>query len=67
MEDQFLELIRENSEITLAQMAEILNTSVHTMNRILNDLKEQNKIKRSGSKKEGFYEIHFNAQRYTRL
>ena len=57
MEDQFLDLIRENSEITIAQMAEILNTSVHTMNRILNDLKEQNKIKRSGSKKEGFYGI----------
>ena len=56
-EDKVLDLIRENSEITIGQMSEILNISVRTMNRILNDLKEQKKIKRSGSKKEGYYEI----------
>ena len=57
VEEQVLDLIKEDPKITIAQMGNELNTPVRTMNRILNDLKDQNIIKRSGSKKEGFWEI----------
>ena len=57
VEQQVLDLIKEDSKITIAQMGEGLDIPVRTMNRILNDLKDQKIIKRSGSKKEGFWEI----------
>ena len=57
VEQQVLDLIKDNSKITIAQMGEGLDIPVRTMNRILNDLKDQKIIKRSGSKKEGFWEI----------
>ena len=38
-------------------MGENLNTPVRTMNRILTRLKDENIIKRSGSEKEGLWEI----------
>ena len=57
VEQQVLDLIKDDSKITIAQMGEGLDIPVRTMNRILNDLKDQKIIKRSGSKKEGFWEI----------
>ena len=57
VEQQILDLIKDDSKITIAQMGEGLDIPVRTMNRILNDLKDQKIIKRSGSKKEGFWEI----------
>ena len=57
VDQQVLDLIKDNSKITIAQMGEGLDIPVRTMNRILNDLKDQKIIKRSGSKKEGFWEI----------
>lgn len=57
VEQQVLDLIKDNSKITIAQMGEGLDIPVRTMNRILNDLKDKKIIKRSGSKKEGFWEI----------
>lgn len=38
-------------------MGESLNTPIRAMNRLLTRLKDENIIKRSGSKKEGFWEI----------
>ena len=57
MENQVLDLIKENRNITIVEMGTNLNTPVRTMNRLLNNLKEKNIIKRSGSKKEGFWDI----------
>lgn len=57
LQQQVLGLIKEDPKITIAQMGERLNTPVRTMNRILSRLKDENIIKRSGSKKEGFGEI----------
>ena len=57
VEQQVLDLIKDDSKITIAQMGEGLDIPVRTMNRILNDLKDKKIIKRSGSKKEGFWEI----------
>ena len=52
-----MDLIKDDSKIPIAQMGEGLDIPVRTMNRILNDLKDQKIIKRTGSKKEGFWEI----------
>lgn len=57
IQQQVLGLIKENPKITIAEMGNNLNTPVRTMNRILTSLKEENIIKRRGSKKEGFWEI----------
>lgn len=57
VQQQVLDLIKEDPKITIAEMGNNLNASVRTMNRILNELKDENVIKRSGSKKEGFWEI----------
>lgn len=57
IQQQVLDLIKEDPKITIAQMGENLDIAVRTMNRILTGLKDDNIIKRSGSKKEGFWEI----------
>lgn len=57
IQQQVLDLIKEDPKITIAEMGNNLNTPVRTMNRILTGLKDEKIIKRSGSKKEGFWEI----------
>ena len=57
IQQQVLNLIKEDPKITIAEMGNNLNTPVRTMNRILTGLKDEKIIKRSGSKKEGFWEI----------
>ena len=57
VQQQVLDLIKEDPKITIAQMGENLDISLRTMNRILTGLKHDHIIKRSGSKKEGFWEI----------
>ena len=57
VQQQVLDLIKDDPKITIAEMGNNLNTPVRTMNRILTGLKDENIIKRSGSKKEGFWEI----------
>ena len=57
VQQQVLDLIKEDPKITIAEMGNNLNTPIRTMNRILTGLKDQKIIQRSGSKKEGFWEI----------
>ncbi len=57
VQQQVVDLIKEDPKITIAEMGNNLNTSIRTMNRILTGLKDEKIIKRSGSKKEGFWEI----------
>ena len=57
VQQQVLDLIKEDPKITIAEMGNNLNTPIRTMNRILTGLKDEKIIKRSGSKKEGFWEI----------
>ena len=57
VQQQVLNLIKEEPKITIAEMGNNLNTPIRTMNRILTGLKDEKIIKRSGSKKEGFWEI----------
>lgn len=57
VQQQVLDLIKEDPKITIAEMGNNLNTAVRTINRILTGSKNENIIKRSGSKKEGLCEI----------
>jgi len=54
--DQILNLIKENSTITAEEMATIFNVTERTIDRDLSSLKKQNKLKRIGSKKSGYWE-----------
>jgi ATP-dependent DNA helicase RecG len=55
--EQILNLIRENNIITAEEMAAIFNVTERTIDRDLSSLKKQNKLKRVGSKKSGYWEI----------
>lgn len=57
VQQQVLDLIKEDPKITIAEMGNNLDPPIRTMNRILTGLKDEKIIKRSGSKKEGFWEI----------
>ena len=55
--DQILNLIKENNAITAEEMAVIFNVTERTIDRDISFLKKQNKLKRVGSKKAGYWEI----------
>ncbi len=55
--EQVFELIRENSEITSAQIAELLGVSDKTIKRDISKLKSENRIERLGSLKAGHWKI----------
>ena len=57
VQQQVLDLIKGDPKITIAEMGNNLDPPIRTMNRILTGLKDEKIIKRSGSKKEGFWEI----------
>ena len=55
--DQILNLIKENSTITAEELAVIFKVTERTIDRDISLLKKQNKIKREGSKKTGYWEL----------
>ena len=57
-----LELIIENNQISAKQISEILNVTSRTIERDIEKLKHQNKIKRIGSEKRGYWEVLKNGQ-----
>lgn len=50
-------LIKQNNQITANEISKQLNISVSTVKRRIKTLKEQGKIKRTGSDKTGSWEI----------
>ena len=54
--DKVFELLKENQNITIKQISEILKLSSRAVEKILAVLKKQNRIKRIGGKKTGKWE-----------
>lgn len=57
---EILKLIESQASITIPQIAEILGVTQRTIERYISDLKKQSKIKRTGSRKGGYWQITDN-------
>ena len=57
IENAILNHIRNNAEITLNEMSVLLGKSRRTIVRTMNRLQEENKIRRNGSTRSGYWEI----------
>ena len=55
--DKILELIKDNKNITIEQLADLCSVSTKTIKRDITKLKEQGKLKRIGSKKSGYWKL----------
>lgn len=55
--EQILILIRDNNTITAEEMAAIFNVTERTIDRDISSLRKQNRLRRIGSKKSGYWEI----------
>ncbi len=55
--EMIIEQIKKNRNITIAELANILNVSDKTIKRDIAKLKQENKIARVGSSKSGYWEI----------
>ena len=55
--DTVFDLIKQNNKITATEISERLKISLSTAKRKIKELKEQEKIERSGSDKTGFWKI----------
>ena len=55
--DKILELIRDNKDITIEQLADLCSASTKTIKRDITKLKEQGKLKRVGSNKSGYWMV----------
>lgn len=53
--DKIVGIMRENSEITIADIASILELSKPAINKQIANLKKNNKIKRVGGRKGGYW------------
>ena len=56
--DKIIEIIRENKDITIAELANKLDVADKTIKRDITKLKEQNRLTRVGSLKSGYWEVH---------
>ncbi len=54
---KIIELIKINNKISTTEMAEIIDVTKRTILRDIEKLKEQNKVKRIGSEKSGYWQI----------
>jgi predicted HTH transcriptional regulator len=52
-----LELIKERPDITIPDMSSKLKISHRTVERNIKNLQEKGKLKRTGSRKTGYWEI----------
>ena len=56
-QEQILKIIKEEADISISRLAEILSVSYATIKRDISKLAEMNKLKRIGPKKGGHWEI----------
>ena len=56
-EREILEFLRNNKNITVAELSEASNKSVRTINRIMSLLKAKGLIERIGSNKNGYWKV----------
>jgi len=55
--DKIIALIEENKEITISEMAKILEKTPRSIERAIQSLKQKGKIKRVGSDKTGSWQV----------
>jgi len=55
--EKILALIRENKEITIPERAELIGVTDRSIERNIKKLQEENKLKRIGPAKGGYWEI----------
>jgi Fic family protein len=55
--DKIVELIKNNRDITIKELANILEVADKTVKRDIAKLKEQNRVIRVGSQKSGYWEV----------
>ena len=55
--DKVIVLIEENKEITISEMAKILEKTPRSIERAIQSLKQKGKIKRVGSDKTGSWQV----------
>jgi Fic family protein len=56
-ETKTLYIIKSNPKITLKEIASILNLSTRAVEKQVSKLKKENKLRRVGSRKDGFWEV----------
>lgn len=56
-EREILEFLRNNKNITVAELSGVSNKSVRTINRIMSFLKAKGLIERIGSNKNGYWKV----------
>ena len=56
-EQEILDLLSENAELTLVQMAEKLQVSRKTITLRIKSLKEKNRLEHIGSARKGYWKI----------
>lgn len=57
VEIAILNFIRNNKEVTLDELSVLVNKSRRTIARIMNRLQNDNKLRRIGSTRSGYWEI----------
>ncbi|OYT11336.1 MAG: hypothetical protein B6I18_04595 [Bacteroidetes bacterium 4572_112] len=55
--EKILSLLKENSNITISQMAEVIGVSSRSIERNVKKLKSERKLKRIGPDKGGYWEV----------
>ena len=55
-ENRILEIIKNEPNISMKEMSNILNVNLRTINRDIEKLKQKKLIERSGGRKKGFWE-----------
>ncbi|TQV62193.1 MAG: DeoR family transcriptional regulator, partial [Sulfurovum sp.] len=56
--DRIIEIITQNRDITIIELANILEVADKTIKRDISKLKEQNRLTRVGSQKSGYWKVN---------
>ena len=54
---KIIELIQDNPKITIPEIVEIIGISKRAIEKQISQLKKENKVKRVGGRKEGYWEV----------
>lgn len=57
IEEKIIECLKEDNSLSILEISYIINASLRTTERAIRYLKESGKIKRTGSKKSGSWQI----------
>lgn len=58
LKEEIIRMLSENPKLTMAEIAEKLNVTKRTIERIVKNLREKGVIERKGGKRYGYWEVH---------